>query len=160
MPYFTVPPRCRSCGDVTILDRTSKSNRLGNAGRPYYVCSAEDCEAFCTFGDDRGIRDENPSCACGRPSRRVVTSRTPPQRVDRSKGPSQRVVRSRGPSQRADRSRGPSRRVVRSWRSDELGFRFTCATGACFFNVPGSHGGNQATIRFEDIQEWIDEGKA
>jgi len=120
MPYFTGAPKCRSCGKAAILQVTStENNKYGNAGRPYYSCTTEGCEALYTFDDDRGVLDENPACECGRPSRRVIRSR----------------------------------------KSDVVGFKFQCATGACPFNVSGGYDGNQETIHDDDLQEWIREGK-
>lgn len=64
------PPRalaCSNCHKPGHRRITSFSNPNGNAGRPYYYCSP--CRKFISFDDERGKRDENPLCECGKPSR-------------------------------------------------------------------------------------------
>lgn len=69
-------PRCSSC-DATYphLRRfvTRRSNRNGNAGRPYLKCMP--CEKFITFLDDRGIDLDGPHCFCDFPCRLQVSGR-------------------------------------------------------------------------------------
>lgn len=76
---YSYPSRCWVCDSRSKLLFTRSSNRNGNAGRPYYKCTA--CAKFLCFADDRGLDLDNPQCHCGAPSRRQVSG--PTKRVSR-----------------------------------------------------------------------------
>jgi hypothetical protein len=67
------PPTCFLCNGPSSEYTTRRSNRNGNAGRPYYKC--DPCEKFLTFADDRGNDPLNPLCHCQVSSRRQVSCR-------------------------------------------------------------------------------------
>lgn len=69
---------CRRCGSSDLsYFTTRRSNRNGNAGRPYYKCMP--CDKFITFIDNRGIHFHNPECGCGHSSRLQVAGRFAPK---------------------------------------------------------------------------------
>lgn len=67
-------PCCQRCGRTSSLRRliTKPSNRNGNAGRPYYICTrcnGKSKRGWVSWDDEHGIRDGNPVCYCGALSR-------------------------------------------------------------------------------------------
>ena len=68
-----LPPYCSQCKRSGERQITRRSNRNGNAGRPYFRCPS--CDRFLTFDDDRGIDLTNENCHCGVPSRRQLNGR-------------------------------------------------------------------------------------
>ncbi|KAI3343192.1 hypothetical protein F4824DRAFT_133940 [Ustulina deusta] len=72
----TQPPLCIRCGRAGERLVTRRSNRNGNAGRPYYKCLH--CGKFLVFDDVRGNDLMNPECHCGHTSKRQVTGRSKP----------------------------------------------------------------------------------
>lgn len=66
-------PACSLCGGEPKYSITRRSNRSGNAKRPYYKCVT--CEKFITFDDDRGTAVMNPLCDCHSSSRMQVAGR-------------------------------------------------------------------------------------
>jgi len=79
-PTFPLPfappcpdPSCRRPG--TLIPAARRTNEVGNAGRPYYVCvHGNHPRRFITFDDDLGIYTINPRCDCGFTSR--ITNRS------------------------------------------------------------------------------------
>lgn len=67
------PPCCSNCNCFGERQITRRSNRNGNAGRPYFRCPS--CSRFLTFDDDRGIHPTNENCHCGAASRRQLNGR-------------------------------------------------------------------------------------
>jgi len=67
------PPTCFLCNGHSSEYTTRRSNRNGNAGRPYYKCDS--CGKFLAFADDRGNDLLNPLCHCQTSSRRQVSCR-------------------------------------------------------------------------------------
>jgi len=65
------PPTCLKCGRPGNRATTILTNPIGNAGRPYYVCShrGHGSQTFITFDDNIGIKPSNPRCNCGYISR-------------------------------------------------------------------------------------------
>jgi DNA-directed RNA polymerase subunit M/transcription elongation factor TFIIS len=73
-----IPPRrfdfiCPICGREPKYFVTRRSNRNGNAKRPYYKCIP--CNKFVSFDDDRGILTQNPPCDCSVQSRMQVAGK-------------------------------------------------------------------------------------
>lgn len=64
---------CSLCNRPGRRRITNPWNRNGNAGRPYYHCTA--CAKFITFADERGNNASNPVCDCGTPSRSQLNGR-------------------------------------------------------------------------------------
>ncbi|KAH8889417.1 hypothetical protein GQ53DRAFT_869787, partial [Thozetella sp. PMI_491] len=64
------PPECSLCRKLGTRGVTRKSNRKGNAGRPYYKYYP--CDNFLGFVDSRGNDPNNPPCHCGFSSKRQV----------------------------------------------------------------------------------------
>lgn len=67
-------PICPLCGGEPKYFITRRSNRNGNAKRPYYKCL--ECNKFVTFADERGINANNPVCDCDHPSRMQVAGKS------------------------------------------------------------------------------------
>ncbi|KAH8655689.1 hypothetical protein BX600DRAFT_385793, partial [Xylariales sp. PMI_506] len=67
------PPTCFLCNKPSVRMITRKSNRKGNAERPYYKCHP--CDKFLCFADKRGNDPTNPVCHCGASSRRQIAGR-------------------------------------------------------------------------------------
>ena len=65
------PPTCLKCGCPGNRATTTLTNPIGNAGRPYYVCShrGHGSQTFIAFDDNIGIKPSNPRCNCGYISR-------------------------------------------------------------------------------------------
>ncbi|KAF2189958.1 hypothetical protein K469DRAFT_561858 [Zopfia rhizophila CBS 207.26] len=78
-PPPQVPPNCFQCGGPSLRSTTRRSNRKGNAGRPYDKCMR--CGKFLGFADERGNDPNNPPCGCGVSSKRQVAG--PEKRVPR-----------------------------------------------------------------------------
>ena len=87
LPYRlpTSPYQCRYCDSTDLEYRVVKpGNRLGNDGRPYYVCVNPDCpkvrnldghdRGWVTWDDNIGVDPRNPQCKCGRSSREDVAN--------------------------------------------------------------------------------------
>ena len=73
-PIFPLaqPPTCLSCGHPgDLVPAARRSNPIGNAGRPYYICSrgGHRSNTWITFDDNIGIVADNPRCDCGYTSR-------------------------------------------------------------------------------------------
>ncbi|KAK0646963.1 hypothetical protein B0T16DRAFT_171222 [Cercophora newfieldiana] len=63
-----MPTICYKCFSTSIQEHiTSRSNRNGNAGRPFLKCQS--CTKFLGFTDERGNCPDNPPCDCGEPSK-------------------------------------------------------------------------------------------
>lgn len=82
LPYRppTSPYQCRYCDSTDLQYGVVKpGNRLGNVGRPYYICVNPQCysvtnsdhhmRGWVTWDDNIGIDPRNPLCECGRSSR-------------------------------------------------------------------------------------------
>lgn len=65
-------PLCGRRGSNIVKLVTRRSNRNGNANRPYLKCL--DCRKFMTFTDSRGDHTVNRICCCHKPSRIQVSS--------------------------------------------------------------------------------------
>merc|ERR1711939_852676 len=65
-------PLCGKRGKNIVKLVTRRSNRNGNANRPYLKCL--DCRKFVTFTDSRGDHTVNKMCGCRKPSRIQVSS--------------------------------------------------------------------------------------
>jgi hypothetical protein len=66
------PPTCLECGcPGDLVPAARRSNPIGNAGRPYYICSrgGHPTDTWITFDDNIGIVASNPRCYCGYISR-------------------------------------------------------------------------------------------
>ena len=66
------PPTCLECGcPGDLVPAARRSNPIGNAGRPYYICSrgGHERDTWITFDDNIGIVAGNPQCDCGSISR-------------------------------------------------------------------------------------------
>ena len=66
------PPTCLTCGHPgDLVPAARRSNPIGNAGRPYYICSRgrHGSDTWITFDDNSGIVAGNPQCYCGYISR-------------------------------------------------------------------------------------------
>lgn len=70
-PPPRTPPACFLCSRPSRRYVTRKSNRKGNARRPYYKC--DPCNKFLVFADERGNEPRNPTCDCGLSSKRQLT---------------------------------------------------------------------------------------
>lgn len=69
---LTQAPTCLKCGSSgDLVPAARRSNPIGNAGRPYYICSRgrHKDETWITFDDNIGIFAGNPPCYCGYTSR-------------------------------------------------------------------------------------------
>lgn len=75
---LSAPPLCLDCNHITQRRQVKPTNRNGNAGRWFYVCTH--CKSIATeedkmhvgwstWDDERGLHASNPLCDCGRPSR-------------------------------------------------------------------------------------------
>ncbi|KAK4140679.1 uncharacterized protein C8A04DRAFT_14705, partial [Dichotomopilus funicola] len=67
------PPLCHRCGRRSERFLTRRSNRKGNANRPFYKCQR--CDKFLCFADRRGNIPDNPSCHCGASSKQQLAGR-------------------------------------------------------------------------------------
>jgi hypothetical protein len=68
---------CSSCdrsGSNLRFFVTRRSNRNGNAGRPYVKCGP--CDKFIAFRDTRGIHHDDPHCDCNTPARLQVAGKS------------------------------------------------------------------------------------
>lgn len=74
-------PSCIKCGLPTSRLKTKRSNRNGNALRPYYKC--QPCNKFHCFADTRGNDPANPLCHCGVSSKRQLSGleKRPPRQL-------------------------------------------------------------------------------
>ncbi len=66
------PPICLACGcPGDLVQAARRSNPIGNAGRPYYICSRgrHEADTWITFNDNIGIVSGNPPCYCRYTSR-------------------------------------------------------------------------------------------
>lgn len=72
-----IPQAQRACWECSGPTKISKitSNKNGDKGRPYFKCENENCEAFHSYADERGVNPDNPVCKCENPSRMQVSGR-------------------------------------------------------------------------------------
>lgn len=55
-------PICNNCLKHTKKVTVSKDSQIGNHGRVCYRCDT--CNRFHSWGDDRGVHEDNPPCLC------------------------------------------------------------------------------------------------
>ncbi|KAK0620081.1 hypothetical protein B0T14DRAFT_520558 [Immersiella caudata] len=73
LPHYG--PACLLCKKASILKRVSPINHQ-NRFRPYYKCVGCAPPGFVTFADKEGIDPGNPTCECGKPSRKQITTKS------------------------------------------------------------------------------------